>query len=79
METPCTIEEFKRGAKEFLEALPTLNSDELENGLKCFNILYLNCDLSDPINEILAVGLVRFVHKRALDREFELTRAALRA
>jgi hypothetical protein len=79
MDTSCTIEDFKRGAKEFLEALPTLNADELENGLKCFNLLYLTCDLSEKVNEIVAVGLVRFVHKRVFDREFDLNRAALRA
>lgn len=37
----CTFEEFKRMAKEFHEAAPTLNEDELEGAWAAMGIGYL--------------------------------------
>ena len=35
MTIECSFEEFKRMAKEFRDAAPTLNLDELDNAWKC--------------------------------------------
>lgn len=38
---PCTWEEFKQLAKEFHQAAPTLNLDELDNAWKCLGHAYV--------------------------------------
>lgn len=38
---PCAFDEFKRMAKEFHEAAPTLNEEELENAWKALGLAYL--------------------------------------
>jgi hypothetical protein len=37
----CTFEEFKRIAKDFHDAAPTLNEDELESAWKAVGLAYL--------------------------------------
>lgn len=41
MSIECTFEEFKRMAKEFREAAPTMNLEELDNAWKCLGLAYL--------------------------------------
>lgn len=66
------MQEFKEMAKEYILAIPTLNKEELDNGLKCFNLGYLNVTYEHPADETIAVSLVKYVHKKYHDREFEL-------
>lgn len=37
----CSFEEFKRAAREFHDAVPTLDRDGLENGFKALSLMYL--------------------------------------
>ena len=37
----CTFEEFKRIAKDFHDAAPTLNEEELDNAWKALGVAYL--------------------------------------
>lgn len=36
-----TFEEFKKGAKEINDAIPTLTEEGLENAWKCLGLMYL--------------------------------------
>lgn len=38
---------LKKIAAEFLRAAPTANADELDAGIKCFGIAWMNCRFAD--------------------------------
>lgn len=66
-----TLTELRSMASEYLKALPRLNGDQVENGLKMFNIAYLNT--RGPAYEMgLAVSLWDYVSRKAVEREAEL-------
>lgn len=73
----CTYEELKRLAAEFLKAIPNLDEDGLDNGLKCFDLHYLHVTFEAPADPILAASLLKYVHKqywaRVMDIAFEDT------
>lgn len=51
MTTPAfSFDEFKQLAKEFHEAAPTLNEDELDNAWKCLGLAYL--EMNEPMWQI---------------------------
>jgi len=60
--------------KEFLEQLPTMNIEELDNSFKCLGILYLQLDTysMDFVQTINAPRLLEMLAKKKLEREFQL-------
>ena len=67
-----TYREYAQAGKELLGALPTLNADELENGMKCLGILYLELEGMDFVEEMNAPRLYEMVSKRCMTRQFDL-------
>lgn len=66
----CTWEEFKRMAKEFHEAAPTLDIDELDNAWKCLGIAYLG--MLDPMWQHSSYILLNMEMRTYVQRELEL-------
>lgn len=67
----CTWEQFKRMAKEFHEAAPTLNFDELDNAWKCLTLGALN--MTEPMwSRSLQIVLQMEFHTY-MARELELS------
>lgn len=62
---------LKRLGKEFLDALPTSNIDEADNGLKCFQLAYLNGNFSD-VEQHQAELLLHIVSKQFIIHEAKL-------
>lgn len=60
-------------ASELLKAMSTLNYEELQGGLNCFNLAYLGFECCSDFEEYQAVLLFGIVNKAAIKREFELT------
>ena len=74
------FEGLKRMASEFHKALPTLNDDELENGMKCFSLAYLGCEFPNDVRgranqDAGAPALLRIVSRKYLDRKLQLEAA----
>ena len=67
----CTWQEFKNMAKEFREAVPTLDIDQLDNAWKCLGLAYLG--LSEPMWQSSAAMLLNMEAKTYMRREHELT------
>lgn len=68
---------LKRMAKEFHEAAPTLNRDELDNAFKAFGLGYLGCEFPDDVQghanrEAGAPALFRIVQREYLTRQLAL-------
>lgn len=53
----CSWEDFKKAAREFHDAAPTLTHAELENAWKCLGILYLG--MNDPMWASSAATLLK--------------------
>ncbi len=70
----CTWNEFKRMAKEFQDASPTLNIEELDNAWKCLGLAYLG--LTEPMWQNSAAILLNLQSRAYLRREAELTECA---
>lgn len=66
----CTFEEFKRASKEFYDAAPTLNSDELDNAFKALGLMYLG--MSEERWQSSAVTLLNMMSRVCIERELEL-------
>lgn len=71
------FEGLKRMAREFHDALPTLNRDELENAFKAFGLALLGCDFPDnamgEANRLAgAPALFRIVSREYTHRQIEL-------
>lgn len=67
----CSWEEFKRASKEFYDAAPTLNSDELDNAFKALGLMYFG--MNEDRWQTSAVALLNMMSRRHLERELELT------
>jgi hypothetical protein len=67
----CTWEQFKRMAKEFREAAPTLNLEQLDNAWKCLGLGYLN--MTEPMWARSAEIVLNMESRRYMARELELT------
>jgi len=67
----CTWEEFKRASKEFYDAVPTLNYDELDNAFKALGLMYLG--MNESMWQHSAVALLEMMSRRHLERELELS------
>lgn len=61
MSLECTWDGFKRIAKEFIDAAPTLNLAELDNAWKCLGISYLS--MTEPMWSTSAECLLNMVHR----------------
>ena len=66
----CSWDEFKRMAREFHEAAPTLDEDGLDNAWKCLGLGYLG--MSEPQWQSSAETLLRMVAKTHAARTLEL-------
>jgi hypothetical protein len=66
----CTFEEFKRASKEFYDAAPTLNSDELDNAFKALGLMYMG--MTDNKWEHSAAILFGMMSRVCTKRELEL-------
>jgi hypothetical protein len=65
------IDELKSRAKELLDALPTLDQDELANGLKMFNLSYMDHDVEDRLTCLQAHPLLVVINNTVLHHMFE--------
>jgi hypothetical protein len=43
----CTFEQLKKAGKDLLEAIPTATNDQIANGVKAFNLMYLGMKPQD--------------------------------
>lgn len=76
-ELACTFDQFKRMARDFHEAAPTLEIDELDNAWKCLGLGYLN--MTEPMWQRSASIVLGMEMRTYLKREGELmARAAIR-
>lgn len=62
---------LKRMAKDFLDALPTATLEQADNGLKCFNLGYLNLEAND-LDRYQASLLFQLIGRKFLEREGQL-------
>lgn len=74
-----TFEGLKGMAKEYCQALPTLDRDGVESGFKCFALAYLGCDFPETVignlqREIEAPALMKIVSRARLERDCQLDR-----
>ncbi len=68
----CTWDEFKRMAKEFHDAAPTLDLDQLDNAWKCLSLAYLG--MTDRTWFRSAEVLLQMEARTFFERERELLR-----
>lgn len=60
----CTFEEFKQRSKELIDAAPTLDEDQKENGFKALGISYFNMEGTD--GEVYQASIVLKIVARQL-------------
>lgn len=66
----CSWEEFKKMAKEFHQAVPTLNSEELDNAWKCLGIAYLG--MYEQMWQCSAAHLLSMEFRTYMHRDIQL-------
>lgn len=71
------FEGLKRMAKEFNDAMPTLDREGLENGMKAFGLACLGCEYPDTLigranRDAGAPALFRIVNSAYIARQIEL-------
>jgi hypothetical protein len=66
----CTYQELKTRARQFHDALPTLNIEELDSAWKMFGLSYLN--MSEPMWLHSAAALLKMMGREYSARETEL-------
>lgn len=67
----CTFDQFKRMAREFHEAAPTLGIDELDNAWKCLGLGYLN--MTEQMWRHSAAILLKMEMRTYVERASQLT------
>ena len=67
----CSWEELKRMAREFQDAAPTLDEDELDNAWKCLGLGYIG--LNEPQWQSSAATLLKMEAKVYAARVLELS------
>lgn len=70
-EFSTTLVGFKRMAKEYFDALPTLDEDGVENGYKALGLAYLQSNFTG-LDQHQAVIVLNLATKQRLAREIEL-------
>lgn len=76
----CNLEGFKKSVAEFAKSAPTANSESLENGLKCVNLLYLTitpAPAKDSLEQITAISTWKFARDQYFKRTRELMKNKL--
>lgn len=66
----CSWEEFKQRAKEFHDAVPTLDYDGLENGYKALGMSYLG--MKEDMWQHSAAIVLKMMMKAMIERQIEL-------
>jgi hypothetical protein len=66
----CSWEEFKQRAKEFHDAVPTLDYDGLENGYKALGMSYLG--MKEDMWQISAAIVLMMMMKAMIERQIQL-------
>jgi hypothetical protein len=66
----CSWEEFKQRAKEFHDAVPTLDYDGLENGYKALGMSYLG--MKEDMWQHSAAVVLKMMMKEMIERQIEL-------
>ena len=66
----CSWEEFKQRAKEFHDAVPTLDYDGLENGYKALGMSYLG--MKEDMWQHSAAIVLKMMMKAMVERQIEL-------
>jgi hypothetical protein len=66
----CSWEEFKHRAKEFHDAVPTLDYDGLENGYKALGMSYLG--MKEDMWQHSAAIVLKMMMKEMIERQIEL-------
>lgn len=66
----CSWEEFKQRAKEFHDAVPTLDYDGLENGYKALGMSYLG--MKEDMWQHSASIVLKMMMKEMIERQIEL-------
>lgn len=74
MSIECSWEEFKRMAREFHLALPTLNLAELDNAWKCLGLAYIG--MREDMWRHSAAIVLRMEGRAFMQREADLLAAA---
>ena len=69
-ELACTFDQFKRMARDFNEAAPTLDLDQLDNAWKCLGLGYLN--MTEQMWQHSAAILLKMEMRTYVKREAEL-------
>ena len=69
---PCSWEEFKHRAKEFRDAAPTLDLDQLDNAFKALSLSYLG--MHEEMWQLSAATVLKMETRTYLEREDELLR-----
>jgi len=67
---PCSWEEFKHRAKEFRDAAPTLDLDQLDNAFKALSLSYLG--MHEEIWQHSAAIVLKMEFRTFIEREAEL-------
>lgn len=58
------LEEFKRLAKEFVEAAPTANVDSLDAGFRCLTLAYFGLQDERPSDPIMAQSVFEWAQRK---------------
>lgn len=66
----CSWEEFKQRAREFHDAVPTLDYDGLENGYKALGMSYLG--MKEDMWQHSAAIVLKMMMKEMIERQIEL-------
>lgn len=72
-ELACTFDDFKKRSKELLDALPDLDHDGLDNGIKMLNLSYLNMTGTENERYQASIAL-QLVHKQIGTRRPDFSR-----
>jgi hypothetical protein len=72
----CTFDQFKRMSKEFFDALPTLNLEEMDNAFKCLSLAYLSMVEDRPGEQVQAAIVLKIATRHFIQREAQLEAAA---
>lgn len=72
MTLECSWDEFKLCVKEFIDAAPTLNFDELDNAFKAVGLSYLG--MREDMQQHSASIALKIATETYVDQEVELER-----
>jgi hypothetical protein len=71
----CSYAELRKVAAEYIKAIPGANQEELEAGLKCFQLHYLGMQVQHDHEIAGASALFRIVSREYMNAELALALA----